>query len=107
VAMQKLEFLEGFEQRMRLVAAIDSIINRGNRKMEFERLFEPGQLDNIILSVLVFIMERTLTEDEDCTMESIANFVAQITPRISQQRTEYQPSCSSRGRHSQADRIHH
>ena len=80
MAMTKLEFLEGFEQRMQLVAAIDSIINRGNRKMEFERLFEPGQLDNIIFSVLVFIMERTLTEDEDCTMESIAHFVAQIIP---------------------------
>lgn len=80
MAVQKLEFLEGFEQRMQLVAAIDSIINRGNRKMEFEKLFEPGQLDNIILSVLVFIMERTLTEDEDCTMESIAAFVAQIIP---------------------------
>lgn len=80
MATTKLEFLEGFEQRMKLVAAIDSIINRGNRKMEFERLFEPGQLDNIILSVLVFIMERTLTEDEACTMESITNFVAQIIP---------------------------
>ncbi|HBW34764.1 hypothetical protein [Desulfosporosinus sp. BICA1-9] len=83
MATTKLEFLDGFEQRMKLVAAIDSIINRGNRKMEFERLFEPGQLDNIILSVLVFIMERTLTEDEDCTMESIANFVAQILPDYS------------------------
>jgi len=76
----KLELLEGFEQRMKLVAAIDSIINRGNRNMELERLFEPGQLDNIILSVLVFIMEKTLTEDEDCTLDSIANFLAQIIP---------------------------
>ena len=85
--MTKLEFLEGFEQRMQLVAAIDSIINRTNRKMEFERLFQPGQLDNIILSVLVFIMERTLTEDEDCTMDSIAKFVAQIIPDYSLQLT--------------------
>lgn len=83
MAITNLEFLEGFEQRMKLVAAIDSIINRGNRKMEFERLFEPGQLDNIILSILVFIMERTLTEDEACTMDSIAHFVAQIIPDYS------------------------
>ncbi|HVJ49971.1 hypothetical protein [Desulfitobacterium sp.] len=78
-----LEFLEGFEQRMKLVGAIDSIINRTNRKMEFERLFEPGQLDNIILSVLVFIMEKTLSEDEDCTMDSIAHFMAKIIPEYS------------------------
>ncbi len=84
VAATRFEFLEGFEKRMQLVAAIDSIINRTNRKMEFERLFEPGQLDNIILSVLVFIMERTLTEDEECTMDSLARFVAQILPEYSQ-----------------------
>ncbi|MGD0152942.1 MAG: hypothetical protein ABSC17_04150 [Thermacetogeniaceae bacterium] len=54
------EFLEGFEKRMQIVAAIDSIVNRGNRNMDLERLLEPGQLDNIIFSVLVFIMERTL-----------------------------------------------
>jgi len=41
---------------MQIVAAVDSIVNRGNRKIDLERLFEPGQLDNIIFSVLVFIV---------------------------------------------------
>lgn len=77
----QLELLEGFEHRMKLVAAIDSIINRVNRNMELERLFVPGQLDNVIFSVLVFIMERTLTEDEDCTLESIADFLGLIIPQ--------------------------
>ena len=58
--LQELEFLDGFEQRMRIVAAIDSVVNRGNRNMEIEKLFEVGQLDNIIFSVLVFIMEGLL-----------------------------------------------
>lgn len=78
--IRELEFLEGFEKRMQIVAAVDSIVNRGNRKMDLERLFEPGQLDNIIFSVLVFIMEKTLTEDEECTMDTIAAFVAGIVP---------------------------
>jgi hypothetical protein len=65
---------------MQIVAAIDSIVNRGNRNMELERLFEPGQLDNIILSVLVFIMERTLAEDEECTVDSITSFISGIMP---------------------------
>ncbi|MFZ3132423.1 MAG: hypothetical protein WA125_15345 [Desulfosporosinus sp.] len=77
---QNFEFLEGFEKRMRIVAAIDSIVNRGNRKMDLERLFGAGQLDNLIFSVLVFIMERTLSEDEECTMDSIAAFVRRILP---------------------------
>jgi len=76
--VREWEFLEGFEKRMQIVAAIDSIVNRGNRKMDIERLLEPAQLDNVIFSVLVFIMERTLTEDEECTMESITAFVASI-----------------------------
>ena len=77
---REFEFLAGFEKRMQIVAAVDSIVNRGNRKMDLERLFEPGQLDNIIFSVLVFIMERTLSEDEECTIESITAFVAWIVP---------------------------
>jgi len=77
---RELELLSGFEKRMQIVAAIDSIVNRVNRKMDLEKLFEPGQLDNIIFSVLVFIMERTLTEDEECTIDSLTAFVARITP---------------------------
>jgi hypothetical protein len=77
---RNFEFLEGFEKRMQIVAAIDSIVNRGNRNMDLERLFEPGQLDNIILSVLVFIMERTLAEDEECTVDSITGFMSGIMP---------------------------
>ena len=74
------DFLAGFEKRMQILAAVDSIVNRSNRKREIENLFEPHQLDNIIFSVLVFIMERTLTEDEECTIESIASFVGEILP---------------------------
>jgi hypothetical protein len=77
---QEFEFLEGFEKRMRIVAAVDSIVNRTNRRMDIERLFSAGQLDNIIFSVLVYIMEQTLAEDEECTIESIASFIRGILP---------------------------
>jgi len=78
--MNHWEFLDGFEKRMQVVAAIDSIVNRNNRNMEIERLFERAQLDNIIFSVLVFIMERTLSEDEECTIDSITAFLGSILP---------------------------
>jgi hypothetical protein len=78
--MRELEFLEGFEKRMQILAAIDSIVNRLNRNMDIEKRFEPAQLDNIILSVLVFIMERTLSEDEECTIDSISAFLRSIIP---------------------------
>lgn len=78
--MNDWEFLEGFEKRMQIMAAIDSIVNRGNRNRDIENMFDYGQLDNIILSVLVFIMERTLTEDEECTLDSISAFLRGILP---------------------------
>lgn len=76
----EFDFLAGFEKRMAIIAAVDSIVNRTNRRMDLERLFSPGQLDNLIFSVLVFIMERTLAEDEECTMDSITVFVGRILP---------------------------
>ena len=78
--MSDLEFLEGFEKRMQILAAIDSIVNRLNRNKEIEAQFEHAQLDNIIFSVLVFIMERTLSEDEECTIDSITAFLGSIMP---------------------------
>lgn len=78
--MHDWEFLEGFEKRMQILAAIDSIVSRRNRNMEIESLFEYAQLDNIILSVLVFIMERTLAEDEQCTLDRISSFLGGILP---------------------------
>lgn len=78
--MNEADFLEGFEKRMQILAAIDSIVNRYNRNMDLEKLFERAQLDNIIFSVLVYIMERTLSEDEECTLDSISAFLGGILP---------------------------
>ena len=74
------DFLEAFEKRMQIVAVVDSIVNRRNRNMEMERLFQQGQLENLIFSVLVYIMDRTLSEDEECTAESITDFIRSILP---------------------------
>ncbi len=81
--MKNWDFLDGFEKRMQILAAIDSIVNRFNRNMDLERLFERAHLDNIIFSVLVFIMERTLSEDEECTIDSISVFLEDIVPDYS------------------------
>ena len=75
-----MELLEQFEKRMEFVAVIDSIVNRKNKSNEIEALFEEGEIDNLLLSVLVYIMEITLAEDQDCTIESITGFVKEILP---------------------------
>jgi len=74
------DFLEAFEKRMQIVAVVDSIVNRRNRNMELEKVFQQGQLENLVFSVLVYIMDRTLSEDEECTNESITSFISTILP---------------------------
>lgn len=74
------EFLGQFYKRMELVAVVDSIVNRRNTSDEMEQRFQHEELDNILFSVLVFIMEMTLTEDNDCTMSSIEDFLREILP---------------------------
>ncbi len=58
----------------------DSIVGRINKNQDIERAFSPGELDNLLLSVLVFIMETTLTEEQECTIGAIADFLGDILP---------------------------
>lgn len=74
------EFLGQFYKRMELVAVVDSIVNRRNTSTNLEQLFQQEELDNILFSILVFIMEMTLTEDSDCTMSAIEDFLREILP---------------------------
>lgn len=75
-----LEFLEGFEKRMGFAAVVDSILRRKNRNSEIEDWFEGEELDNLFFSLLVYIMEQTLNENEDCTIEKMAGFLDELLP---------------------------
>lgn len=72
------EFLEGFHQRMQIIGVVDALINRRNKKVELEHPIGDKEFENLIFSVLVFIMEKTLTEEEECTIKIISVFVEQV-----------------------------
>ena len=74
------EFLEGFEKRMQIIAIVESIVNRRNRNMEIEKLFSEKQFENLTFSVLVYIMEKTLSEDSECNIKAIAAFISEVLP---------------------------
>ena len=74
------DFLDRFAKRMEFAAVVDSVVNRLNKNSEIEQQFAPQELDNLLFSVLVFIMERTLSEDHDCTLESVSAFLGDILP---------------------------
>lgn len=63
---------------MQLIGVVDSLINRRNKKAELENPIGDKEFENLIFSVLVFIMEKTLTEEEECTLKTISGFVSKI-----------------------------
>lgn len=74
------DFLEGFQDRMEFAAIVDSIVNRKNTNLEIEGWFNKEELDNLFFSLLVYIMEQTLSENDDCTMHNIAVFLDDVLP---------------------------
>lgn len=76
-------YLEGFSKRMTLVAEIASVIARINKNSELEGVIGSENMYNIIFSVLIHIMERTLTDNVKCTLDDIEDFIADILPSYS------------------------
>lgn len=73
------DFLENFEKRMEWIGIASSIINRRGKNTELENLFDENEMTNIIISVLLFIMEKTLEENNECEMHHIEAFLDQLT----------------------------
>lgn len=72
------EFLESFNKRMESMGIASSIINRKGKKTELESLFDENELTNIIVSTLLFIMEKTLEENNQCELHHIEAFLDEL-----------------------------
>lgn len=64
--------------RMQFAAVAESIVNRRNTNTEIEGWFEKDQLDNLFFSLLVYIMEQTLNENDECTLDNITKFLDDV-----------------------------
>lgn len=73
-----IDFLKDFEKRMEWIGIVESIVNRKGKNTQLESLFKEDDLSNIIFALLLFIMERTLTEDNRCDIKSIQNFLKDL-----------------------------
>lgn len=73
-----MEFLDNFEKRMEWVGIADSIVNRRGRDARLEGMFAENEVTNIIFSVLLFIMEKTLEENNECDLKNIEYFVDKL-----------------------------
>lgn len=74
------EVLNGFEKRMKFINIVRTITEykyADNIRAIFGA--ERDRLTNIILAVMVFIKERTLGEDLDCTLSDVKRFLEDIS----------------------------
>lgn len=85
-----IEVLAGFESRMKFVAAVKAVINRKNKDLDIESQFLDGEMDNIIIMVMVYIMDYTLRFDVKCNLDNIEGFISEVLPRFNTKYTDYE-----------------
>ena len=73
------ELLAGFEKRMKFINIARSLIEYSYRDNIREMIPDRDLLDNIIVAVLVFIKERTLGREQNCSLEDIADFLDDLS----------------------------
>lgn len=69
------ELLSGFEKRMKFINIARSLIEYSYRDNIREMIPDKDLLNNIIVAVLVFIKERTLGREQNCSLDDIADFL--------------------------------
>ena len=86
---EQLELLDHFSQRMRFVHLVTALIQRPRPERIRSTISDDNQLTNVVLAVLVFLMDRTLRDDERCTMADVEEFLSQLCPRLGLELEEY------------------
>ena len=72
------DFLDKFENRMEWIGIANSVINRKRKNTAIEGLFNDNELTNMIVSILLFIMEKTLEENNECEIYHIETFLGDL-----------------------------
>ena len=74
------ELLSGFEKRMKFINIARFLLEYSYKDNIREMISDRDLLDNIIVAVLVFIKERTLGSEQNCSLEDIADFIDDLCP---------------------------
>ena len=73
------ELLAGFEKRMKFINIARSLLEYSYRDNIREMIPDRDILNNIIMAVLVFIKDRTLGREQNCSLEDIADFLDDLS----------------------------
>lgn len=73
------ELLSGFENRMKIINIVRCLLDY--KYPDNIRIMIPNKkiLDNIIVAVLLYIKDRTLSTEQDCTLADIEQFLSDIS----------------------------
>ena len=74
-----VELLSGFEKRMKFINIARYLMEYSYRDNIKEMIPDKDVLDNIIVAVLVFIEERTLGNERNCTLSDVADFLDDVS----------------------------
>jgi len=72
------EILSGFEKRMKFINIARYLLEYSYKDNIKMMIPEKSTLDNVIIAVLVFIKERTLGNEQNCSLEDVADFLEEI-----------------------------
>ena len=75
------EMLSGFEKRMKFMNIARYLLDYSYEHKDKIKAMIPERdiLDNVIVAVLVFIEERTLGNEQNCTLEDVSDFLDDIS----------------------------
>ena len=73
------DLLSGFEKRMKFINIARYLVEYSYKDNIKAMIPDKDILDNIIVAVLVFIKERTLGSEQNCTLSDVADFLDDIS----------------------------
>ena len=73
------ELLSGFEKRMKFINIARYLVEYSYKDNIKAMIPDKDVLDNIIVAVLVFIKERTLGNERNCTLSDVADFLDDVS----------------------------
>lgn len=74
------ELLSGFDKRMKFIDIARYLMEYPVKNNIEKMIPDRDILNNVIVAVLVYIKERTLGNEQNCTLEDIADFLDDIAP---------------------------